>query len=104
MDLSGLDININLFRQGDQLFDILKATIREWYESPWPHEQERAKYAKELFAHSLKTYKQYLQQAHQRAQSGFFTPADRKILSQMKERYTYWENKLKELTEDNAHA
>ena len=29
----------------EKLFDLLKAVIREWLESPWPHEQERADYA-----------------------------------------------------------
>jgi len=95
--LSDLDVCINLYRDGEKLFDLLKAVIREWLESPWPHEQERADYAQELFNESLKIYQQYLNDAHEQARSGFFTPADRKILKQMEERYDYWENKLKEL-------
>ncbi|MGI6129374.1 MAG: hypothetical protein ACOYEO_04690 [bacterium] len=98
MGLTGLDVIINLYRDGDKFFDILKAAIREWRQSPWPHEQERASYAEELFRHSLKIYEEYLNQAHERVASGFSTPADRKILKQMEERHTYWENKLKELT------
>ncbi|HKM39547.1 MAG TPA: hypothetical protein VJ036_04695 [bacterium] len=104
MSLSSLDIYINLYRDGDKLFDLLKAAVRDWHHSPWPHEQERGLYARELFIHSLKVYKKYLDQAHQRAQSGFFTPADRKILTQMEQQYAYWENKLQELTGEQKPA
>lgn len=100
MTLSDLDIFINLYRDGEKFFDVLKAVIREWRESPWPHEQERAAYAEELFNHSLEVYQEYLKEAHEQVASGFSTPADRKILKQMEERYTYWANKLKELTGD----
>ncbi len=96
--LSDLDVFINLYRDGDKFFDILKAVIREWRQSPWPHEQERASYAEELFSQSLETYKEYLNDAHEQVESGFSTPTDRKILKQMEERYAYWDNKLKELT------
>ncbi len=70
--LSDLDVCINLYRDGEKLFDLLKAVIREWLESPWPHEQERADYAQELFNESLKIYQQYLNDAHEQARSGFF--------------------------------
>jgi len=104
VSLSDLDVCINLYRDGDKIFDLLKAVIREWLNSPWPHEKERAVYAKELFTRSLKLYGQYLDQAHQRARSGFFTPADRKILKQLEERHAYWENKLQELTAEPKPA
>lgn len=99
--LSDLDVVVNLYRDGDKFFDLLKAVIREWRESPWPHEQERAGYAEELYTQSLRIYQEYLNDAHEQVSSGFSTPADRKILRRMEERYAYWDNKLKELTGEN---
>ena len=98
MALSDLDVVVNLYRDGDKVFDLLKAVIREWRESPWPHEKERARYAEELFNQSLQIYEDYLNEAHNKVAGGFSTPSDRKILKQLEERHAYWQNKLKELT------
>ena len=102
--LADLDVNVNLYRDGERFFDLLKAVLREWHKSPWPHEKERAEYAKALFSEGLKVYQSYLTSAQERVVSGFATPEDQRILKRMEERFNYWENKLRELTGEKAPA
>ncbi|MDK2854810.1 MAG: hypothetical protein PWQ41_359 [Bacillota bacterium] len=98
MALADLDVQVNLYRDGEKFFDLLKAVLREWHKSPWPHEQERAEYAKTLFAEALAVYQNYLARAREKVAGGYATPADQKLLERMEERFNYWQGKFQELT------
>lgn len=98
MALADLDVKVNLYRDGEKFFDLLKAVLREWQKSPWPHEKERAEFAKSLFAEGLAVYRNYLSNAQEKVASGFATPADQRLLGRMEERLNYWQNKFQELT------
>ncbi|BCV24328.1 MAG TPA: hypothetical protein GXX50_03975 [Firmicutes bacterium] len=98
MALADLDVQVNLYRDGEKFFDLLKAVLREWQKSPWPHEKERAEYAKALFSQGLTVYGNYLTRAREKVASGFATPADQKLLGRMEERFSYWQGKFQELT------
>jgi tRNA A37 N6-isopentenylltransferase MiaA len=97
--LADLDVQVNLYRDGEKFFDLLKAVLREWHKSPWPHEQERAAYAKALFSEALAVYQNYLTRAREKVAGGYATPADQKLLQRMEERFNYWQGKFQELTE-----
>ena len=48
-----LHFNINLYTDGEMFLIVLKAFIRDYKDSQWPHEVERATYAQELFKKAL---------------------------------------------------
>lgn len=96
MALSDVDLTVNLYTEGDKFFDLLKAAIRDW-QGGWGHERERAGYALELYRRSLETLRSHLEEARVRAEGGFFTEQDQRILNQTEEKLAYWEKKLAEI-------
>ncbi|HHY04053.1 MAG TPA: hypothetical protein GX534_02540 [Thermoanaerobacterales bacterium] len=96
--IKSLDFNINLFEDGDKFLDLLKAFIRDYRNSSWPHERERAMFAEELFEKALSTYQEALKVAESKVQGGFQTQDDLKMIQELRQKHSYWENKLKELT------
>ncbi|MDK2820138.1 MAG: hypothetical protein PWP31_103 [Clostridia bacterium] len=96
MALSDVDLKIDLHSECDKFFDLLKAAIRDW-RNGWRHEQERANYALQLYQRSLEIMKVQLEEARKRAEGGFFTDMDQKILNHKAAKLEYWENKLQEL-------
>lgn len=93
-----MDLTINLRQEGESLFDLLKAAIRQWQTSPWPHERERAAYALSLYQRSLAAYASYLEEARSKAESGYNTEVDRRLVREMEEKLAYWQKKLQELS------
>ncbi len=93
-----LEFNINLYTDGDMFFDILKAFIRDYKDSKWPHEINRAAFARGLFQAALVTFKEGIKADENRVQEGFYTEKDLEILNEMKTRLDYWKNKYEELT------
>lgn len=98
MGLSDLELTVNLYTEGEKFFDLLKAAIRDWQNSQWGHERERANYALELYRRGLDTLRAHLEEARTKAEGGYFTGEDKKILSHAEGRLLYWEKKLAELT------
>lgn len=92
-----LVFNINLYTDGEMLFNILKVFIRDYKDSKWPHEVERISFAKELFKKALDTYEEGIKADESRIQEGFYTDADMKIVKEMRGRYDYWKKKYEEL-------
>ncbi|KKM11961.1 hypothetical protein SY88_06150 [Clostridiales bacterium PH28_bin88] len=92
-----LDLTIDLHTEGDMFFDILKAVIREWQKAPWPHERERAAYARGIYLRAMEVYRGRLQDARDKAEQGFNTLVDQKLISDMEQKLAYWEKKLGEL-------
>ncbi|MGB9661196.1 MAG: hypothetical protein ACPL5F_04155 [Moorellaceae bacterium] len=98
MGLSDLELTVNLYTEGEKFFDLLKAAIRDWQHSPWGHERERAGYALELYRRGLDILRAHLEEARAKAEVGYFTGEDNRLLSQAEGRMLYWEKKLAELT------
>jgi len=98
--MSGKDLmlKVHLFAEGDRFFDMLKAVVRDWQNAPWPHERERAAYAMELYQRGLSLYRQYLEEARVKAEQGFNTLLDQKLVGDMEQKLSYWEKKLSEIT------
>lgn len=92
-----LDLVIDLHAEGDPFFDMLKAVIREWQKAPWPHERERAAYARGMYLRGMEVYRGRLQEAKERAEQGFNTLMDQKLVREMEQKLAYWEKKLAEL-------
>ena len=92
-----LGFNINLYTDGEIFFDILKAFIRDYKDSQWPHEVERATFAQELFKKALDTFDEGIKVDEKRLQEGFYTERDLKIIKEMRVRYDYWKRKYEEL-------
>ncbi|MBC7341583.1 MAG: hypothetical protein H5U02_03910 [Clostridia bacterium] len=92
-------VTINLFTEGDEFFDLLKAAIREWREAPWTHEQDRAKFALDLYNRGLSAYREYLTKAELRAEEGYNLERDRRWLENMRSKLGYWEKKLREVSQ-----
>ncbi len=103
MALSNVDLTVNLYLEGDKFFDLLKAAVRDW-QTGWGHEQARAAYALELYQRSLEILRDHLETVRSRAEKGFFTDQDQRMLDRTQEKLDYWEKKLLELTEDKAAA
>lgn len=99
MALSDVELTVNLYAEGEKFFDLLKAAIRDWQSSPWGHERERAGYALELYRRGLDALRAHLEEARTRAEVGYFTAEDERLLSRAEGRLLYWEKKLAELTE-----
>lgn len=97
MALSDAELKINLYSEGDKFFDLLKAAIRDWQKSNWGHERERAGYAQDLYERGLETLREHVAATKSRAESGFFTEQDKKIIARAEEQIAYWEKKLAEL-------
>jgi hypothetical protein len=97
MALSDSELIINLYTEGEQFFDLLKAAIRDWQNSPWEHERRRAGYATELYQRGLNILRAHLEETRARAEGGYFTEVDSKMLSKAEDRLAYWEKKLAEL-------
>lgn len=93
-----LNFNINLFTEGENFFDILKAFIRDYKDSQWPHERERKAFAEKLFLEALKTYEEGIKADEMRLQTGLEMEQDLIILSKMKDRFDYWTNKFEEVS------
>lgn len=93
-----MQVSINILTDGEVFLDMLKAVIREWYRSPWEHERQRARYALTLYQQALNVYQEYLAEARTRAESGYNTDVDRRLVSDMETRLAYWQKKLAELT------
>lgn len=92
-----LGFNINLYTDGEMFFDILKAFIRDYKDSKWPHEIERAAFAKELFKKALDSFEAGIRADENRIQEGFYTERDLKIVKEMRSRLDYWQKKYEEL-------
>jgi hypothetical protein len=84
------------------LFDLLKAVIRQWQASPWQHERDRAAYAELLYQRCLDVYADYLEEARAKAESGYNTEVDRRLVRQMEEKLAYWQRKLREIGQKEA--
>lgn len=97
MALSDLELTVNLYTEGEQFFDLLKAAIRDWRNSPWGHERQRAGYAIELYRRGLNILRSHLEETRAKAEEGYFTEEDKRMLSQAEGRLAYWEKKLAEL-------
>jgi hypothetical protein len=93
-----MDLTINLRQEGEKLLDLLKATIRQWQSSPWPHERERAQFAGQLYQRCLAAYTRHLEEAKARAEGGFNLEVDRRLVKEMEEKLAYWQRKWEELT------
>lgn len=98
MALSDAELAINLYTEGEKFFDLLKAVIRNWQKSNWGHERERALYARELYERSLAGMREHVAAAKDKAENGYFTELDQRILARTEEQIAYWEKKLDELT------
>ncbi|MBC7324383.1 MAG: hypothetical protein H5T99_03600 [Moorella sp. (in: Bacteria)] len=96
MALSDVELTVNLYMEGDKFFDLLKAAVRDW-QGGWGHERERAAYALELYQRSLAVLRDHLEEARSRAEGGFFTDQDQRILTRTEEKLAYWEKKLEEI-------
>ncbi|QGP90741.1 hypothetical protein MGLY_00510 [Neomoorella glycerini] len=96
MALSDVELTVNLYTEGDKFFDLLKAAVRDW-QGGWGHERERAAYALELYQRSLQTMRAHLEEARAKAEGGFFTDQDQRILNRTEEKLAYWEKKLAEI-------
>ncbi|MEW8957912.1 hypothetical protein MHOCP_16150 [Moorella humiferrea] len=96
MALSDVELTVNLYTEGDKFFDLLKAAVRDW-QGGWGHERERAAYAMELYERSLKLMRAHLEEAKVKAEGGYFTEQDRRILNRTEEKLAYWEKKLEEI-------
>lgn len=92
-----LEFNINLYTYGEMFFDVLKAFIRDYKDSQWPHEIERTTFAKELFKKALDTFEEGIKADENRIQEGFYTDRDLKIVKEMRARLDYWKKKYEEL-------
>ena len=92
-----LEFNINLYTDCEMFFDVLKAFIRDYKDSKWPHEIERAAFAQGLFKKALSTFKEGIKADKNRIQEGFYTERDLKIVEEMRTRLDYWEKKYEEL-------
>ena len=92
-----IELCINLYTEGEKFFDVLKAFIRDSKKSEWPHEKERAAYARELFLRALESYEKGISLAEQKVEQGFHTQQDRAMIKQMRQRHSYWAKKYKEL-------
>jgi len=92
-----IELSINLYTEGEKFFNVLKAFIRDSKKSEWPHEKERAAYAKELFLRALESYEKGITLAEQRVEQGFHTQQDKEMVRKMRERHTYWTKKYKGL-------
>ncbi len=92
-----LEFYINLYTDGEMFFDILKAFIRDYKDSQWPHEIERSTFAKELFKKALDTFETGIKADENRIEEGFYTEKDLEILKEMKVRLGYWKKKYGEL-------
>ncbi|NLW07904.1 MAG: hypothetical protein GX039_08045 [Clostridia bacterium] len=103
MALSDVDLTVNLYLEGDKFFDLLKAAIRDW-QGGWGHERERAAYALELYQRSLTILRDHLEKVRTRAEGGFFTAEDQRILDRTQEKLAYWEKKLAEITNPKTAA
>lgn len=103
MALSDVDLTVNLYLEGDKFFDLLKAAVRDW-QGGWGHERARAAYALELYQRSLVILRDHLEEVRSRAEEGFFTAQDQRMLDRTQEKLDYWEKKLAELTEQKAAA
>jgi hypothetical protein len=103
MALSDVDLTVNLYLEGDKFFDLLKAAVRDW-QGGWGHERERAAYALELYQRSLTTLRDHLEEVRVRAEGGFFTAQDQRILDRTQEKLDYWEKKLVEITKQKKTA
>lgn len=97
MVLSRTDLTVNLLSEGEQWFDLLKASIRQWQKAPWEHERARAGYALELYRRSLELYRNYLDELRGRTEGGYFTDQDRRLLQDMETMVAHWEKKLDEV-------
>ncbi|WP_258359925.1 hypothetical protein [Moorella sulfitireducens (nom. illeg.)] len=96
MALSDVELVVNLYAEGDKFFDLLKAAVRDW-QGGWGHERERAAFALELYQRGLETMRAHLQEAREKAEGGFFTDQDQRILKRTEDRLAYWEKKLEEI-------
>jgi hypothetical protein len=94
-----LGFNINLYTDGEMFFDILKAFIRDYKDSTWPHEIERATFARELFKKALGVFEEGIEVDGNRVQEGFYTEKDLEILKEMRVRLDYWKKKYEELVD-----
>lgn len=89
---------INLHKEADSFFDLLKAVIRQWQASPWQHERERAGFAVLLFERCLQVCTGYLEEAKAKAESGYNLEVDQRLVKEMESKLLYWQRKLEELT------
>lgn len=103
MALSDVDLTVNLYLEGDKFFDLLKAAVRDW-QGGWGHERERAAYALELYQRSLTILRDHLAAVRSRAEGGFFTAQDQRILDRTQEKLNYWEKKLAEISQQKSAA
>lgn len=92
-----MEVTVNLRQEGESLFDLLKAAIRQWQASPWQHERERAAYAERLYQRCLAAYAGYLEEAKARLEGGYNTEVDRRLVKEMEEKLAYWQRKLEEV-------
>lgn len=97
MTRAEMEMQINLLENGDQFFDLLKAVMREWQGSPWPHERARADFARQLFIKGLDIQKEGLEKAKVRTEKGFNTLLDQRMVRELEQKMSYWEKKLDEL-------
>ncbi|MEW6661467.1 MAG: hypothetical protein ACOY9Y_13510 [Bacillota bacterium] len=97
-----LEMQINLLENGDQFFDLLKAVVREWQGSPWPHERARADFARQLFIKGLDIHKEGLEKAKARTEKGFNTFLDQRMVRELEQKVSYWEKKLNEITPNQS--
>jgi hypothetical protein len=102
MTRAELEMQINLLENGDQFFDLLKAVVREWQGSPWPHERARADFARQLFNKGLDIHKEGLEKAKAKMEKGFNTLLDQQLIRELEQKLSYWEKKLLELTPDQV--
>lgn len=99
-----MEVSINILTDGEAFLDLLKAVIREWYRSPWDHERQRAYFALNLYQQSLDAYRDFLNQAKTKTETGYNTEVDRHLVGDMEARLAYWEKKLAELTGESYPA
>ncbi|MCR4429808.1 MAG: hypothetical protein NUV45_02175 [Tepidanaerobacteraceae bacterium] len=95
-----LEFSINLYSEGEKFFDILKAFIRDSRKSQWPHERERVMFARELFRKALDTFEGGIKAAETKAEEGFHTEQDLKLIKEMRARCDYWKKKFEEVAVD----
>ena len=98
--LNRLQFSIDLYTDGEKFFSILKAFIRDYKGSQWPHEIERKVFAQKLFEEALNTFEEGILSAEARINEGFQTERDLQMVRQMKEKCEYWKEKYRELTDD----
>ncbi|ADL07644.1 hypothetical protein [Thermosediminibacter oceani] len=95
--IKDLEFSINLYTEGEKFFDVLKTIIRDSKKSQWPHERERAVYAKELFKRALDTFEEAILVAENKVEEGLHIEQDLKIIKELKEKRDYWKTKLEEV-------